>query len=318
MSHYHDTGYKELFSYPELVQQLIEGFVPGEIAEMMDFSTLKLESGNYITPLFEEKHEDLVWSVEVTWRGNTQKVYLYLLMEFQSSIDTTLPIRLMHYVACFYSQLIKSKATNARKGLPPVFPLVLYNGLQRWKVPDNISGMIRPKPPRFLKDYQPSLRYYLIDEGAYSDEELEARGSPVSGIFAIEKASTNRERMQQVVNRMVQIICKDPNKERIDRVITRWLKRHFYRLGDRQNWDKIHSLIEDHAMIAENIQTWAQKERLEGLQEGYKKAQAEAEQRLDEVVLNMVQAGIPDDQVLSIVGITSEQLAAIKGRQRSH
>ena len=52
---HHDTGYKEIFSYPEFVQQLIEGFAPKEIAGLMDFSTLKNHSGNYITPLFEEK-----------------------------------------------------------------------------------------------------------------------------------------------------------------------------------------------------------------------------------------------------------------------
>ena len=39
MSKHHDTGYKELFSHPEFVQQLIEGFAPPEIAGLMDFST---------------------------------------------------------------------------------------------------------------------------------------------------------------------------------------------------------------------------------------------------------------------------------------
>jgi len=70
-TNHHDTGYKELFSYPEFVQQLVEGFAPSEIAQLMDFSTLKNHSGNYITPLFEEKFEDVVWSVEVTWEGVT-------------------------------------------------------------------------------------------------------------------------------------------------------------------------------------------------------------------------------------------------------
>lgn len=28
MAKHHDTGYKELFSHPELVEQLIEGFAP--------------------------------------------------------------------------------------------------------------------------------------------------------------------------------------------------------------------------------------------------------------------------------------------------
>jgi len=80
-SQHHDTGYKELFSYPEFVQQLIEGFAPAEIAELMDFATLKNHSGNYITPLFKEKFEDVVWSVEITWQGVTQRVFLYILLD---------------------------------------------------------------------------------------------------------------------------------------------------------------------------------------------------------------------------------------------
>jgi hypothetical protein len=80
-SHHHDTGYKEVFSHPEFVQQLIEGFMPHEIAQIMDFSTLRNHSGNYITPLFEEKFEDVVWSVEISWEGVTQRVYLYILLD---------------------------------------------------------------------------------------------------------------------------------------------------------------------------------------------------------------------------------------------
>ena len=40
-SKHHDLGYKEVFSYPEFVQQLIEGFTPPEIAGLMDFTTLQ-------------------------------------------------------------------------------------------------------------------------------------------------------------------------------------------------------------------------------------------------------------------------------------
>ena len=102
-SKHHDTGYKEVFSYPEFVQQLIEGFAPQDIAELMDFATLKQPSGHYITPLFEEKLEDVVWSVEIVYPSSEpdhaeqrQRIYLYILLEFQSRIDYTMPIRLMH------------------------------------------------------------------------------------------------------------------------------------------------------------------------------------------------------------------------------
>ena len=171
-TNHHDTGYKELFSHPEFVQQLVEGFAPNEIASLMDFSTLRSHSGNYITPLFEERFEDVVWSVEVTWEGITQRVFLYILLEFQSKVDSRMPLRLMHYVACFYDHLLKTREAKVRQGLPPIFPMVLYNGSQRWSARQDIYDMVQPAPPEFLRVYQPHLRYYLIDEGRYTDEEL--------------------------------------------------------------------------------------------------------------------------------------------------
>jgi len=263
---YHDTGYKELFSYPEFVQQLIEGFAPGDIAQLMDFSTLKQHSGNYITPMFEEKIEDVVWSVEVTWDGVTQEVFLYILLEFQSAVDRTMPIRLMHYVACFYSELLKQKVVTPSQGLPPVFPVVLYNGSQQWTAKADIFEMITPEPPEFLKVYQPHLRYYLIDESRYTDEQLGLVQTPLSGVFSIEKASKDRQGLQQAVDRIVAIIQSDPHKERIDKIITRWLKRHLQRLGTEVNLDQLNSLVEDKDMLAENLEGWAKKERHEGVE----------------------------------------------------
>ncbi|PKG52216.1 MULTISPECIES: Rpn family recombination-promoting nuclease/putative transposase [Halomonadaceae] len=281
MANHYDTGYKELFSYPEFVQQLIEGFAPLEIAELMDFSTLQLHSGNYITPLFEEKFEDLVWSVQVNWQGVTQEVYLYLLLEFQSTVDRTMPIRLMHYVACFYDHLLKTKATTPSKGLPPIFPIVLYNGTERWTAKHDVYEMVQPEPPAFLQPYQPHLRYYLIDEGAYSGEELAQRHSALSGVFEIEKASVDHTSLQQAVDRIVGIIQNDANKERIDKILTRWLKRHLQQLNAGINLDQLHSLVEDKDMLAENLENWRQKERQEGRQEGRNEGRQEGRQEAE-------------------------------------
>ena len=327
-TNHYDSGYKELFSYPELVQQLIEGFAPPELAQMMDFSTLKQHNGHYITPLFEEKREDLVWSVEVNWGQARHIVYLYLLLEFQSKNDSSMALRILHYVASFYSSLLKNKETNLKKGLPPVFPIVLYNGNNRWSAKQSIQELIKPQVPEFLRAYQPALRYYLIDEGSYSDEQLQATSNSVSGVFGVEKASRNYQEMQAAVDRLAEIVKQEPNKERIDKVIIRWLKRHLHYLGDSQNWDHIHSLVEDHAMIAENIRKWPEQLKAEGIEQGYQKAQAEvqaaeaekqaAEKRLQEMVLNMLQAGLPDSQVMTIAQITADELAAIKELQTRH
>ncbi|CAO1661767.1 hypothetical protein NYA30BAC_01381 [Halomonas sp. NYA30] len=65
---------------------------------------------------------------------------------------------------------------------------------------------------------------------------------------------------QSAVDRIVAIIQADPNKERIDKIITRWLKRHLQRLGADVNLDQLNSLVEDKDMLAENLENWAHKE----------------------------------------------------------
>ncbi|MDR5886517.1 Rpn family recombination-promoting nuclease/putative transposase [Vreelandella janggokensis] len=318
VNNHHDTGYKELFSYPEFVQQLIEGFAPAEIAQLMDFSTLKSHSGNYITPLFEEKIEDVVWSVNVNWQGMTQEVYLYILLEFQSSVDRTMPVRLMHYAACFYSELFKQKVITPGQGLPPVFPVVLYNGSDRWTASLDLYEMITPEPPGLLQVYQPRMRYYLVDEGRYTDEQLGLVQSPLSGVFSIEKASTNRQGLQQAVDRIVAIIQADPHKERIDKIITRWLKRHLQRLGAEVDLNQLNSLVEDKDMLAENLENWAQQERQEGEKLGLVKGEKLGIEKgeklgIEKTARNLLKLGVlSDEQIAEATGLALDEVVELR------
>tara|TARA_R110001606_G_scaffold188802_3_gene336677 strand:- start:11969 stop:12601 length:633 start_codon:yes stop_codon:yes gene_type:complete len=168
--------------------------------------------------------------------------------------------------------LLKNKVITPGQGLPPVFPVVLHNGSKPWTAPLDIYEMVTPEPPGFLQVYQPHLRYYLVDEARYPNDELGLRQTPLSGVFSIEKASTDRQGLQQAVDRIVAIIQADPNKERIDKIITRWLKRHLQRLGADVNLDQLNSLVKDKGMLAENLENWAHKERQKVLQEAEKSA----------------------------------------------
>lgn len=284
-SNHHDTGYKELFSHPEFVQQLIEGFAPNDIAGLMNFATLKQHSGNYITPLFEEKFEDVVWSVEVTWNGITQDVFLYILLEFQSAVDRAIPIRLMHYIACFYSELLKQRVITPGQGLPPVFPVVLYNGSQKWAAKADIYDMIAPEPPEFLRVYQPHLRYYLVDESRYTAEELNSKATALSGVFGVENAGDSWESLQAAVDRVVADV----------------------------SLDRLSSLVEDRDMLAENLENLVKKERLEGLQEGRREAELRALAEKRETVRNLLSFGVlSDEQIAEATGMALDEVARLR------
>ncbi|WP_301282101.1 Rpn family recombination-promoting nuclease/putative transposase [Halomonas sp. 707B3] len=298
-----------LLSHPEFVQQLMEGFAPPEIVQLMNFSTLKNHSGNYITPLFEEKFEDVVWSVEITWEGLTQEV-----LELQSTVDRTMPIRLMHYVACFYDHLLKNGTTTPSKGLPPILPIVLYNGSERWTARQDIYDMVYPEPPAFLQVYQPHLRYYLVDEGRYTDEELGLRPTPLSGVFSIEKASADRKGLQQAVDRIVAIIQASPDKERIDNIITRWLKRYLQRLGAKANLDQLTSLMEDKDMLAENLENWAQQEHQAGIEKGTKLGiEKGTKLGIEKTARNLLKLGVlSNEQIAEVTGLAIEDISKLQ------
>lgn len=55
-------------------------------------------------------------------------VYIFLLMEFQSTVDRFMALRFLRYICEFYQSL----DTGTLKRLPAVFPLLLYNGDGKW------------------------------------------------------------------------------------------------------------------------------------------------------------------------------------------
>ena len=96
MPNAHDTGYKLLFSNPELVRDLILGFVPDEWLHGLDYSTLERVPGSYVTEDFSNRADDIVWRVKV----GGEWVYLYLLIELQSRVDKYMALRMMVYGGC--------------------------------------------------------------------------------------------------------------------------------------------------------------------------------------------------------------------------
>jgi len=164
-----------------------------------------------------------------------------------------MPVRFMHYIANFYTHLHKTKVLKPSDPLPPIFPIVLYNGNPRWQAKTNIGDMIH-SVPAILKPYQPSLSYYLIDEGAYSESELEQIETPLSAVFTLENAKDGEKIIQGISRaRRIILLQKGEDRERIDKILTRWIKRHLKKLGVSLNIENIDMLVEDIDMLAENL-----------------------------------------------------------------
>lgn len=224
MAHLHDTGYKYLFSHADLVRELLEVFAPAGLSELLDYDTLKPEKGSFVTPAMKRREEDVVWSVMLLG----QRIYIYLLLEFQSSIDKGMPVRMMQYVAALYDHLVRSKQIDLANGLPPVLPIVLYNGDARWQYSPEIFDLIQPHPA-VLAPFQPHLRFWLLDEGSFSADYLNGLQRVMAAIFRIEHTH-NLDEVRLAIRALGQAVANSAHKQTIDQAIMAWVR---YRLSNK-------------------------------------------------------------------------------------
>lgn len=123
----HDRSYKLLFSHPEMVRSLLCGFIHERWIPLIDFDTLEhAGSGSQVSEDLRERAHDMIWRAR--WRGSDR--YVYLLLEFQSSPDRRMALRILTYVSLLYQDLAKRQNVSDTESLPAVVPVVLYKRFQ--------------------------------------------------------------------------------------------------------------------------------------------------------------------------------------------
>jgi predicted transposase/invertase (TIGR01784 family) len=258
----HDHSYKLLFSHAEMVADLLCGFVREDWVQELDFATLEKVSGSYVSDDLREREDDIIRRV----RWGEGWLYVYLLLEFQSTVDWFMAVRIMTYIGLLYQDLIKSERVKTGELLPPVLPVVLYNGNICWQAPVNVSDLIIPVPGG-LERYKPHLHYLLLDEGRYSEHELVSLRNLTALLFRLENSRTPQDVAQllQALSTWLQL----PEQISLRRAFTVWIKRVF--LPGRVpgvTFDEIQDLQEIQSMLAERVKEWTKDWRQQGIEEG--------------------------------------------------
>ncbi len=180
----HDTGYKLLFSQPILVEELLRGFLREGWVERLDFSTLERVGNSFVSGDLRERHSDLIWRLRL--RGEAEAwVYVYLLLEFQSTSDPFMAVRLLTYVGLLLEEIVRKEKLRPGDRLPAILPLVLHNGKDRWRAPLRLETLFAAVP-RELKRYLPRLTYCLIDERRVDLDRPELERNPTAALLRIE------------------------------------------------------------------------------------------------------------------------------------
>jgi hypothetical protein len=266
----HDSGYKLLFSHPEMVEDLIRGFVHEDWVRDLDFSTLKKVPGNYVAPNLMPRESDCVWKLR--WKDD-RVLYVYLLMEFQSTVDSSMALRMMVYLGLFYQDLLKRGEITPSGKLPPVLPLVLYNGYAPWGAAREVSELIE-EVPGGLEKYRPQLRYCLLDEMRMADSELEPLRNLAAVMVRLEK-SRGTEAMERVFRTSERL--REPGLEGVRRSFALWVLRVLLPSRIRGvRFPEYLDLEEIQRMLAESGFSWSDQWMQEGMERERQEALSKA------------------------------------------
>ena len=263
MSHEDDASYKLLFSSPEVVRDLVLGFIPDDWLHSLDYSTLEKMPGSYVTDDLRQRADDVVWRV----RADGEWVYLYLLIEFQSTVDPWMPVRIMTYVGLLYQDLIRGGQTLENRKLPPVLPIVLYNGSSKWTAATDVADLI-PRAPGLVARYLPRLKYLLIDERRFNPVELAQARNLVAAIIQVEHPDSHQA-LFRLIDLLNEWLAGNPE---LRRIFALWIRAVVLRQSRYTLvLPKVRDLKELKMTLAERFDLWAQQYEEKGLEKGIEK-----------------------------------------------
>ncbi|MDZ4289238.1 MAG: Rpn family recombination-promoting nuclease/putative transposase, partial [Prosthecobacter sp.] len=150
-THPNDAYFKAVFAEPERAAAFFQGHLPQAVSARIDWGSLTPMPASFVKHSLQQAHSDLLFSA----RAGGRELLLYLLFEHQTTVDPTMPLRLLAYLLDIWQIHEKQHGLP----LPPVLPFVLHQGPDKWSVstdfqdlmdlPEEMAAELLPYLPKF-------------------------------------------------------------------------------------------------------------------------------------------------------------------------
>jgi predicted transposase/invertase (TIGR01784 family) len=237
-----------------------------------------------------------------------------VLLELQSTVDQTMPFRLLQYMVEVWRDIYQNtpERERRRKGfrLPAIIPAVLYNGQQNWTA------------IRSFKEYQTGYEnfpghlllgfsYILFDLVRYREQELRQAASVVSSVFYLEQTVDSLDLAGRL--RGLASVLANMTPEQF-RQVTIWLKN----VSERKLPEPLRAEVDraldetkpqDVTEMISNIERALDKMQKQSLMNG--KAEGKAEGKAD-TARAALREGLDVDMICKITGLPKKTVLELK------
>ncbi len=323
-----------------MVKSFLLDFVEEDWVKELDYSSLERYPSDSITEGFEKRYGDMIWTLNY----GKQKLYICILLEFQSTVDPFMSVRVQAYSILFYQNLIKKrleeleearkkqkeekekekKNKNSKKkwktlkldtNLPRILPIVLYSGTRPWKAALDVKDLIL-KGPAELDKYLPSMTYFLFNLHGITKETFESKKGFSTYLFQIEKKRKNLEVVKKLIKQFINH-PEIPQGEEFKKIVRHWFKSLIEAGPDfegkqefLENIDNLLTYEEIQDMWADTINKhWATEWITKGRQEGEARGEARGEKKqARKIALRMLEKEKSIAEIAELTDLTEEEI----------
>ncbi len=267
-----DNILKKIFEDKELFLMFIKDFIKKDWVKNIEIEDLKKMPSKYIGLREGTRESDIVYEIS----HKELKMYIFILLEHQGKVNFLMPIRILEYMTRIWRSYIKEvgKKESGRKEflLPPVLPIVFYDGENEWTAETEFEKKIK-EYKNFEKNV-PKFSYELINLNKISIKKLEELENAMSFLLIIDKFKEPKdfEALKKLKKKFWEKIKEALKNENILEVLAESIEKMMERLNvPEEEINKLINMLEEgkvSEMFDFAVNYDVQKVRYEGIQIG--------------------------------------------------
>ena len=207
-----DNIYKKVFGEPQIFAEFLDGYVPVDILKNLKPEDIEDVTPRHLPLFLDNKDSDTVKRINLNLDGNGEPLFVISIVEHESEVNYTSSYKMLLYIALVWHAYIKEndkkykqeikrdKNTKRRPStaidfkLPPVLPIVFFDGGTEWTSQVNLIDRVRMGD--VFGKYIPKFAYELVDLGRYSEKDIIKYENALSLILLIDKLRLGDEQTE--------------------------------------------------------------------------------------------------------------------------
>ena len=294
--HPHDSMVRAVLGNLVEARSFLQRYVPEELSQTLNWPTLRLLEGSFVDEALRRSETDFLYEVERI--GDDASLWLYILLEHQSSPDRWMRFRLLKYCCRIWD--VNLQEWPAPRELRPIVPLVFYQGERRWshstEFADLFAESVRDWP------WVPRFSHELIDQASTQPEDVQGELKVrLMQLLLLAAYHPERPWATQVIE-LLGTLSSLPASGGINYI--RVFLLYLLQTQERESFESFSAALQRRApQLGDELMTYAQ----ELLKEGEIRAEVR-------IIENLLQEGMAWSAIERITGVNETQFQALKQR----